>query len=97
MAESNLLTWHEAKREEVFIKRGIDFADLEPFFGDEKAFVRHDNRHDYKEERFNMLSCYADVVLNITYTPRAGKYHIISARMANRKERILYAQAQTNT
>jgi uncharacterized protein len=89
------VSWHETKREAVFEERGIEFADLEPFFDDPQALIRSDSRRDDGEERYNMLASFAGVVLNITYTPRTDRFRIISARMANRKERELYARKRT--
>ncbi|KQU50282.1 hypothetical protein ASG72_16765 [Bosea sp. Leaf344] len=94
MGQNATCSWHDEKREIVFRSRGIDFADLEAFFCDSQAIVRLDDRRDYGEQRFNMLAREFGVVLNITFTPRAGRYHLISARIANRKEREIYAEAK---
>ncbi len=94
MGENATCSWHDGKRESVFLSRGIDFADLEPFFEDKNAVLKVDDRRDYGEPRFNMLACQFNIVLNITFTPRAGKYQLISARIANRKERDVYAKAK---
>jgi uncharacterized protein len=88
-------SWHETKREAVFEQRGIDFADLEPFFDDPYALAQVDDRRDYGEARYNMLASAFDVVLNITFTVRAEVYHLISARLASRKERAVYARPQS--
>jgi uncharacterized protein len=37
-----------------------------------------------------MLAAFRDRIVNITFTPRAGKYHLISVRDASRKERAVY-------
>jgi uncharacterized DUF497 family protein len=47
------------------------------------ALTRTDDRHDYSEARFNMLGGFKDRIVNITFTPRAGKYHLISVRDAS--------------
>ena len=94
MGENDTCSWTDAKQALVWEARGIDFADLEPFFADPGAVVVEDRRRDYGETRFNMLARFAGVVLNITFTPRRGKYHVISARLANRKERAIHADAQ---
>ncbi|GJE74572.1 hypothetical protein BGCPKDLD_1143 [Methylorubrum suomiense] len=51
------------------------------------ALVVEDRRRDYGEQRFDMLVEMFGIVLNVTSTPRPSKYQIISARLANRKER----------
>lgn len=94
MGENDTCSWTDAKQALVWAERGIDFADLEPFFADPHAVIVEDRRRDYGQTRFNMLATFADVVLNITFTPRRGKHHIISARLANRKERAIHADAQ---
>ena len=83
------------KQEIVFAGRGIDFADLRLFFKDVDALTQEDTRMDYGEPRFNMLASHENVILNVTFTPRAGKFHVISARIASRKERKIYAERKT--
>lgn len=95
MGHNETCSWHDGKRESVFASRGIDFADLAAFFEDKNAVVSQDIRKDYGEDRFNMISCQYGIILNITFTPRAGKYHIITARVAKRKEREIYGKTRT--
>ncbi len=97
MGENEKCSWHDAKQETTFLERGIDFADLSPFFDDEQCLIREDDRQDYGEPRYNMLASHEGVILNITFTPRAGKFHIISARIANRKERAIYAKDKASS
>ncbi len=94
MGENDTCSWTDAKQDLVWEMRGIDFADLEPFFADAHAVVVEDRRRDYGETRFNMLASHEGVVLAITFTPRRGKYHIVTARLANRKERAIHARAR---
>ena len=97
MGENATCSWDDRKRETVFAARGIDFADLHLLLKDSDAIVQEDKRYDYGETRFNMLASYRGVILNITFTPRNGLTHIISARIANRKERKTYAESQTRS
>lgn len=43
-----------------------------------------------------MLASFEGIILNITFTLRGGRFHIISARIANRKERKIYAKDQAS-
>jgi uncharacterized DUF497 family protein len=72
----------------------IDFADLEEVFDGRFSLVRLDDRKDYGEPRYNMVVEFRGVIINVTFTPRAGKYRLISARPASRQERNAYAQRQ---
>lgn len=96
MGSNEKCSWHDDKREDTYRRRGIDFADLSPFFEDAQAVVREDDRYNYGEARYNMLASYEGIILNITFTPRGELFHIISARIANRKERKVYAKDQAS-
>ena len=83
-------SWHDRKRDLNIADHGFDFADLEEIFDGRFALERPDTRFDYGEMRLNALVEFRGNVLNITFTPRSGKVHIISARTASRKERRTY-------
>jgi len=97
MGKNETCSWDDGKREIVFIQRGIDFGDLAPFFRDDYALILQDMRKDYGEARYNMIASYRDVILNITFTPRHDYFHIISARMAHRKERKHYVEGKAQS
>lgn len=97
MGKNSICSWDDGKRQTVFANRGIDFVELKPFFNDRNALTKQDKRHEYGEMRYNMIASYQGVVLNITFTPRNGLFHIISARIANRKERKLYAESKQSS
>lgn len=94
MGENERTVWDDAKNEMNIRRRSIDFAGLRDAFDGRFALVREDKRRDYGEERFNMIVAINGVILNITFTPRGDKQRIISARLANRRERRLYDQQQ---
>jgi uncharacterized protein len=75
--------------------RGYDFADMDKMFDGRFTLTRADDRHDYGAARFNMLAKFKDRIVNITCTPRAGKYHLISGRDTSRKERAVYHARHT--
>jgi uncharacterized DUF497 family protein len=52
--------------------------------------TRLDARFDYGELRYNMLVQFHGRIVNVTFTPRTGRAHLISARPANREERKVY-------
>jgi uncharacterized DUF497 family protein len=75
--------------------RGYDFADMDEIFDGRFTLTPADNRHDYGEARFNMPGGFKDRIANITFTPRAGKYHLISVRDASRTARAVYPARHT--
>jgi hypothetical protein len=84
------VTWNEDKRQQNIAKHGIDFEGLFDVFDGRGALVVEDQRKEYGEIRYNMLVETSDNILHITFTLRAGAYHLISARRASRKERKAY-------
>lgn len=90
MGENELTEWDDLKNDQNIGLREIDFAGLQVAFDGRYSVVRTDIRREYGEERHNMIVEINGVILNITFTPRGKKYRIISARLANRKERRLY-------
>lgn len=97
MGENERTVWDDAKNERNITARRIDFADLDGAFDGRFALVAEDKRRDYGEPRFNMLVELFGVILNITFTQRLLKYRIISARLANRKERRAYRGRQQDS
>lgn len=87
-------TWGRIKRGINIRDHHIDFIDLEEVFDGRFCLVKRDERKDYGEERYNMLVEFRGFIINVTFTTRAGKYRLISARPASRKERTAYGQHQ---
>jgi uncharacterized protein len=81
--------WDDEKRAANRAKHGIDFAELDECFQDERRIVREDTRAFYGERRYNMLVLARGAAINVTFSPRGGLYRLISARPANRVERRL--------
>ncbi len=90
------LTWTEVKRLSNIADHGYDFTGLAPVFDGRFCIVVQDRRRDYGEARYNMLVEFDGTVVNVTFTPRADGYHLISARPASRKERRVYASRKTD-
>jgi len=56
----------------------------------QKLLQKQDDRKDYGEIRIQAIGQVDDNILFIVYTDRSSGRHIISARLANRKERKLW-------
>lgn len=90
MEQDELCLWDESKRQANLLKHGYDFADLFEVFDGRFTLIRHDTRIDYHEDWYNTLVAFNQRIINVTFTPRHGKYHLISARPASREERQIY-------
>lgn len=97
MGQTELTSWDDAKREENIRKHLFDFVAVQEVFDGRFALVRADRRKDYGEPRFNMLVEHRGSVVNVTFTPRGNRYHLISVRPASRKERRAYHARQQDT
>jgi uncharacterized DUF497 family protein len=83
-----LFEWDEAKSRRNLSERGFDFAYAASIFL-EPTLEKPDTRRDYAEVRIQAIGQVGDDVLFVVYTDRAAR-HIISARLASRKERKLW-------
>jgi|SRR4051794_16524103 hypothetical protein len=90
MGQNGTCSWEDAKRESNLVKHGYDFADMAEVFDGRLVVTRQDIRFGYAELRYNMLAEFHERVVNVTFTPRAGKVHLISVRPASRDERKVY-------
>ena len=82
-----ILKWDETKHERNIRERGFGFRFASKIFAG-PVLEREDRRKDYGEMRIVAIGEYRGVVLAVTYTDRGGVCRIISARRANRKERL---------
>ncbi len=97
MGANEECSWDEKKRRTNRANHGYDFADVIEVFDGRFAFTRQDTRFDYGELRYNMLVAFKERIINVTFSPRMGRVHLISARPASREERKVYhAQHQKN-
>ena len=83
--------WDKNKSASNLQKHGIEFADAVSVFSDELAITIPDNRFD--EERFVTIG--TDVfgrILVIVFTWRSEDIRLISARLAERRERKQYEE-----
>ncbi len=85
-----MFEWDDDKNAENLRKHGISFEEAALIFdGPTVSWV--DDRIDYGEARVLTLGLIRKVVaVTVVHTARDGKTRIISARLANRRERKLY-------
>ena len=76
-------------------KHGYDFADMAEVFDGRLFVTRQDTRFGYRELRYNALAEFRDRIVDVTFTPRAAKVHLISARPASREERKVYYERRS--
>jgi uncharacterized DUF497 family protein len=94
MGQDDTCSWDDAKRELNLAKHGYDFADMAEVFDGRFVVARLNVRFDYRELRYNMLAEFHGRVVNVTFTLRTGKAHLISVRPASREERKVYDERQ---
>lgn len=83
--------WDKIKAVSNLQKHGIEFADAVSVFSDELAITIPDNRFD--EERFVTIGMDAfGRILVIVFTWRSEDIRLISARLAERRERKQYEE-----
>jgi uncharacterized DUF497 family protein len=82
--------WDEAKRAANLAKHGVDFVAAVRVFEDERLVEAEDQRREYGELRVRALGLSRGLLLMVVYTDRGDARRIISARRANRHERIAY-------
>lgn len=85
--------WDKGNVDKSYQKHGITPNEAEEVFLDEKAIIIRDIKHSQKEERFILLGkTMGEKLLFIVFTMRGVKIRIVSARVANQKERRQYEQ-----
>ena len=86
-----IFEWNVEKSEKNLKNHGVSFTEAELAFEDFYAIEEFDDEHSTDEEkRFKMLAMAGERILVVVYTMRGENYRIISARLAERKERKLY-------
>lgn len=82
--------WDEAKRHANQTKHGLDFAALADI--DLSALqIEPDQRKDYGEPRFTFFFEREGRLHQVTFTPRNGRFRLISFRKANKREKRKWA------
>ena len=85
--------WDQEKSDWTFRVRGFDF-DTAALVFDDVYTEQEDEREDYGEPRYVVTGVVGDEmsVLVVVWTPRGHKRRIISARLADQKEREEYGK-----
>jgi uncharacterized protein len=83
--------WDESKAESNEVKHGVSFGEAQTVFADPLALTGYDPDHSDDEDRYLTMGTSLDGrLLVVSHTDRDDRLRIISARMANRKERKDY-------
>ena len=84
-----LFEWDETKSARNFRERGFGFDYAARIFLG-PTLEQPDERRDYGEVRVQAIGQVGEDILFVVYTDRETARHIISARLASRKERKLW-------
>ena len=84
-----LFEWDEAKSRRNLNERGFGFEYAARIFSG-STLEKPDNRREYGEVRIQAIGRVINDILFVVYTDRGDTRHIISARLASRKERRLW-------
>ena len=84
--------WDEEKSRENVEKRQLDFSEVNNFDWD-NAVIRPSDR--LQEQRWRAIGYIGGRLRVVVFAERNERCRIISLRIANNKERIEYAQAET--
>ncbi len=84
-----IFEWDEAKSLRTRRERGFGFDYAARIFTG-LTIEKWDDRRDYGEIRMQAIGRAGDHILFVVYTDRGDTRHIISARLASRKERRLW-------
>ena len=88
--QNDRFEWDDDKAAENFAKHAISFEVACLAFEDPFAVEWLDNREEYGEDRFNILSMVDGRLLFVAYTLRDNRTRIISARGAEPYEQRKY-------
>lgn len=81
--------WDSEKAKKNLKKHGIKFRNAVLAFFDENLIDDYDDFHSDDEERYKIIGK-VDKILVVIYTERGDTNRIISARLANKKEKEDY-------
>jgi uncharacterized DUF497 family protein len=82
--------WDDAKAAANLARHGVSFEAARRAFDDPGMIARTDARERYGEERFVLLGMVGGRVLHVAYAVRGERVRIISARVAEPRERRRY-------
>jgi hypothetical protein len=82
--------WDDVKANRHLAIHGVSFEAARLACADPLAVVREDRRQDYGENRFILLGMGQERVLAVSFAMRGERIRIISARLAEPRERRRY-------
>ena len=82
--------WDDEKAARNLAGHGVRFEAARLAFDDPFAVVREDRRRDYGEDRYILLGMVENHLLAVVQTQRDARIRIISARLAEPRERRRY-------
>ncbi len=82
--------WDENKNKSNLEKHGINFILATELFSDPLAVET--TKAVKTEERFQLVGKIEDVIVSVAYTIGKKNIRLISARLASKKERLVYGQ-----
>ena len=82
--------WDDVKAAQNLANHGVSFEAARLAFDDPFAVVREDRRQDYGEGRYVLLGMVQDHLLAVIHAQRGARVRIISARLAEPRERRRY-------
>jgi len=85
--------WDGNKARSNLSKHSISFEEASTAFGDPNSLTITDPGHSSDEDRYVLLGrSYRGKIMVVVHTERGENIRIISARLANRKERRTYEE-----
>jgi uncharacterized protein len=89
-----LFEWDPDKAESNFKKHGVSFEEARTILSDPLEMTIFDPDHSDDEDRFISMGV-SDLrrILVVSYTERGDRLRLISARVANKRERKKYEEA----
>ena len=89
--------WDDEKEKSNIEKHGIDFSTAALVFGDNNRIERYDELHSDNEDRYITIGQIngVEVVIVVVYTIRETLTRIISARLATKREKEAYHNAES--
>jgi len=88
-----LFEWDERKAAQNLAKHGVRFEHAARIFSDAPRVDAEDTRRDYREKRRSAIGLIEGRIYVVVYTVRGETVRLISARMANARERRRYYEA----
>ena len=82
--------WDDEKAARNLARHGVSFEAARLAFDDPFAVVREDRRLDYGEDRYILLGMVENHLLAVVHTQRDARIRIISARLAEPRDRRRY-------